>query len=114
MTIYGYTDLDSRALNYNVSFTPKVTGNLPVLIYFMVNPPTAIAALALDQVLTSTKVISNVNYSITGTLDEPILTETGRDSTEVELPARRDIQPTEEPFIPPTVEDTINIEVNDS
>ena len=114
MTIYGYTDLDSRALNYNVSFTPKVTGNLPVLIYFMVNPPTAIAALALDQVLTSTKVISNVNYSITGTLDDPILTETGRDSTEVELPARRDIQPTEEPFIPPTVDDTINIEVNDS
>lgn len=114
MTIYGYTDLASRELNYNVSFTPKVTGNLPVLIYFMVNPPTAIAALALDQVLTSTKVISNVNYSITGTLDEPILLETGRDSTEVELPARRDIQPDEQPFIPPTVDDTINIQVNDS
>ncbi|GBL03649.1 protease [Glaciecola sp. KUL10] len=114
MTIYGYTDLDSRELNYNVSFTPKVTGNLPVLIYFMVNPPTAIAALALDQVLTSTKVISNVNYSITGTLDEPILLETGRDSTEVELPARRDIPTNDEPFIPPTVDDTITIEVDDS
>ncbi|WP_026376644.1 YhdP family protein [Aestuariibacter salexigens] len=89
MTIEGYTDLVSRELNYNVSFTPNVTGNLPFLVYFMVNAPTAIAALAIDQVLTSAKVISNVNYSVTGTLDEPILTETGRDSREIELPAQR-------------------------
>ena len=113
MQIYGYTDLVSQSLNYNVNFTPNVTGNLPVLVYFMVSPPTAIAALALDQVLTSTKVISNVNYSITGTLSEPVVLETGRESTEVELPARRteddEVLP---PFIPPTVEDTLNMELN--
>lgn len=114
MTIYGYTDLVSRELNYNVGFTPKVTGNLPVLVYFMVNPPTALAALALDQVLTSTKVISNVNYSITGTLDKPILLETGRQSTDVALPARNNIQDTDQSFIPPTIEDALEVEVNDS
>jgi len=113
MEIYGYTDLVTRELNYNVNFTPNVTGNLPVLVYFMVNPPTAIAALALDQVLTSTKVISNVNYSITGTLDEPILLETGRQSTNVELPARRNIEGSEQPFIPPSLQDTLRLEVND-
>lgn len=114
MEIYGYTDLVARQLNYNVSFTPNVTGNLPVLVYFMVNPPTALAALALDQVLTSAKVISNVNYSITGALEEPILIETGRESTEVALPARRDNLPeVNQGFVPPTSEDTLMMEVND-
>ena len=88
ITINGYSDLVSNQLNYQVSFTPNVTGNLPILMYFMVNPPTALAALALDQMLTSAKVISNVNYSVTGTFDEPIVNELGRDSTEVSLPAR--------------------------
>ena len=87
--IKGYTDLANKTLNYNVSFAPNVTGNLPFLVYFMVNPPTALAALALDQVLTSAKVISNVNYHITGTIDNPELEEVGRDSTDIELPAQR-------------------------
>lgn len=88
ITINGYSDLVSNQLNYQVSFTPNVTGNLPILMYFMVNPPTALAALALDQMLTSAKVISNVNYSVTGTFDEPIVNELRRDSLEVSLPAR--------------------------
>jgi uncharacterized protein YhdP len=114
MEIYGYTDLVAKELNYNVNFTPNVTGNLPVLVYFMVNPPTALAALALDQVLTSAKVISNVNYSITGTIEEPILIETGRESTDVALPARRDELPElYNNFIPPTEEDTLMMEVKD-
>ena len=115
--IYGYTDLAEQTLNYNVSFAPNVTGNLPVLVYFFtVSPPSALAALALDQVLTSTKVISNVNYSVTGTFAEPILIETGRESTEVELPARRDVQPqeSEENFVPPSTEDLIDIQVDNN
>lgn len=113
--IYGYTDLASQELNYNVSFAPNVTGNLPVLVYFFtVSPPSALAALAIDQVLTSTKVISNVNYSVTGTIKEPILIETGRESTEVELPARREAIPKEDPeFIVPTQDDLLKIEVQD-
>ena len=114
--IYGYTDLVSKELNYNVSFTPNVTGNLPVLVYFFtVSPPSALAALALDQVLTSAKVISNVNYSVTGTIAQPVLIETGRESTDVELPARREAVPEENlsPFIPPSEDDLIKIEVDD-
>ncbi|TPV57324.1 TIGR02099 family protein [Aestuariibacter sp. GS-14] len=87
--ITGYTNLAEQTLNYNVSFAPNVTGNLPFLVYFMVNPPTALAALALDQVLTSAKVISNVNYHITGTIDEPVLEEVGRDSKDIALPAQQ-------------------------
>lgn len=86
--IKGYTDLVAQKLNYDVSFTPNVTGNLPFLVYFLATPPTALAALALDQVLTSAKVISNVNYKVTGTLNEPVFQEVGRDSKDIALPAR--------------------------
>ncbi|MCW8109828.1 YhdP family protein [Alteromonas ponticola] len=87
ITIKGYTDLVQEKLNYHVSFTPNVTGNLPFLVYFLATPPTALAALALDQVLTSAKVISNVNYRVTGTISNPVFEEVGRDSKNVPLPA---------------------------
>ena len=90
--ITGYTDLVEQQLNYTVSFAPNVTGNLPALVYFMVNPPTAIAALAVNQVLTSTKVFSNINYSIKGNFDAPVITELERQSTEIDLPKRANAQ----------------------
>ena len=88
MTIAGHTDLSSQELDYTISFAPNVTSSVPLLVYWMVNPATAIAALAIDQVLTEAKVISNVQYSLTGTLDEPILTELGRKSKDISLPAK--------------------------
>lgn len=88
MTIQGYTDLPSQQLNYKIAFTPKVTSSLPVIVAWMVNPATALAALALDQVLTSAKVISNIEYSLTGSIDDPVLTELGRDSKDISLPAK--------------------------
>ncbi len=112
--IYGNTDLAKQTLNYNVSFTPNVTGNLPFLMFFTVSPPSAIAALAIDQVLTSAKVISNINYSVTGTFSEPILIETGRESTEVDLPARRSTEEKKaDDFVAPTEQDLLKIEVDD-
>ncbi|MDP5029685.1 YhdP family protein [Paraglaciecola sp.] len=88
ITMLGYTDLNSQELNYHISFVPKVTSSLPVIVAWMVNPATALAALALDQVLTSAKVISNIKFSLTGTFDEPVIEELGRDSKEITLPAR--------------------------
>lgn len=86
--INGYTNLESGALNYNVSFAPNVTGNLPFLVYFLATPPTALAALAIDQVLTSAKVISNVNYRVTGTISDPQFDEVERNSKDITLPAQ--------------------------
>lgn len=86
--ITGFTDLTNGGLNYNVSFAPNVTGNLPFLVYFLATPPTALAALAIDQVLTSAKVISNVNYRVTGTIKEPKFDEVERNSKDISLPAQ--------------------------
>jgi len=113
ININGYTDLVNNQLNYNVEFTPNVTGNLPVLVYFLATPQTALAALALDQVLTSAKVISNVNYRVTGSLSEPVFEEVGRDSKEVSLPAKT--TPATSPDDPLTEQDMqrIKLEVDD-
>lgn len=88
ISMQGYTDLNAQKLNYQIEFTPNVTSSLPVIVAWMINPATALAALALDQMLTSAKVISNIKFSLTGSLDDPQLTELGRDSKEVTLPAR--------------------------
>ncbi|WP_353369959.1 YhdP family protein [Aliiglaciecola sp. NS0011-25] len=116
MLIAGYTDLSTKELNYRIEFTPNVTSSLPLLVYWMVNPATAIAALAIDQVLTEAKVISNVKYSVTGTLDEPILTELDRKSKEVALPARNTPIELDDEDIPPQVlpEERVNLQINDT
>lgn len=87
ITMQGSTDLNAQQLNYKIDFTPNLTSSLPVIMAWMVSPATALAALALDQVLTSAKVISNIKFALTGTLEAPVLTELGRDSKEVSLPA---------------------------
>ena len=102
----GSTDLVAQQLNYQIDFTPKVTSSLPVIVAWMVNPATAIAALAIDQVLTSAKVISNIKFSLTGPFDEPKLEELGRDSKDIVLPAR--VQPTTEPDDVPMESDLID------
>lgn len=108
MVLAGYTDLNNKQLDYRIGFTPKVTSSLPVILAWMVNPATALAAFALDEVLTSAKVISNIEYSLSGTLDEPVLQELGRDSREVQLPAKA--KPNEPAPQPPQlpVEETSN------
>ena len=88
ITMQGYTDLNAQQLNYQIEFVPNVTSSLPVIVAWMVTPVAALGALALDQMLTSAKVISNIKFSLTGPLDAPQLTELGRDSKEVSLPAR--------------------------
>jgi uncharacterized protein YhdP len=104
--ITGLTDLGTGGLNYNVSFAPNVTGNLPFLVYFLATPPTALAAIAIDQVLTSAKVISNVNYRVTGTISEPKFDEVERNSKDISLPAQN-VPIEKDPLDRPLTEDDV-------
>lgn len=88
LSIQGYADLVSRKIDYQMSFAPKVTSSLPVIIAWMVNPVTGLAALALDEVFQSAEVISRINFTVTGTLDQPVVTEVNRHSTEIPVPPR--------------------------
>jgi uncharacterized protein (TIGR02099 family) len=83
----GYADLAARQLDYQMSFSPKVTSSIPVILAWMVNPVSGVAALALDEVFQSAEVISKINFTVTGDLANPVVTEVKRDSKKVPLPA---------------------------
>lgn len=88
LQIQGYADLVSKKLDYQMAFSPKVTSSLPVIIAWMVNPATGLAALALDEVFQSAEVISKINFTVTGNFDKPVVTEVNRHSAEVPVPVR--------------------------
>lgn len=101
--IQGFTDLSDKKLNYTVSVQPNLTSSLPVLLAWMVNPATAVAALAFDEVLTSANVVSNIKYSLTGTLSEPKVELLDKSSKSVELPAKKqepEPTPSSDPILP--------------
>ncbi|EKE85389.1 hypothetical protein A10D4_03555 [Idiomarina xiamenensis 10-D-4] len=88
MSVQGTTNLNNNQLNYSLSYVPKVTSSLPIIVAWMVNPPSGLAALFLDKVLHDAQVISKLEYRVTGTIEKPVVEEVARDSKKVELPAQ--------------------------
>lgn len=86
LTIQGYANLNTYDINYDLAVAPQVTSSLPVIVAWMVNPVTGLAALALDKVIHSARVISEIKFKVTGTMEQPIVTEINRKSREVEIP----------------------------
>lgn len=86
MTVRGHANLRDETLDYQITYVPKVTSSLPVLLAFMVNPPSGIAALVIDRMLHDAQVISRLQYHVTGSMSDPVVTEVRRDATDVELP----------------------------
>lgn len=93
MEVRGSTNLVDKSLDYKVKFSPKITSSLPILIAWMVNPVTGIAALAIDQVIESADVISQIEFSIHGTIDAPEVVETGRESKAIKIPKETQLKP---------------------
>lgn len=91
--IKGYANLVDNSLNYVVDVKPNITSSLPVLVAWMVNPATAVAALAFDEVFTSANVVSGIQYSLTGSIKEPQITLLEQTSKVVELPAKNNNLP---------------------
>jgi uncharacterized protein YhdP len=107
LTIQGFANLDTQEINYDLAVAPQVTSSLPVIVGWMVNPVTGIAALALDQVLHSARVISEIKFKVTGTMQEPVVTEIDRKSREIEIPKPAQSEPpapNEQPASQPVVE----------
>ena len=93
LTIKGYANLNTLDINYDLAVAPQVTSSIPVIVAWMVNPVTGLAALALDKVIHSARVISEINFKVTGTMKDPIVKELDRKSREVTLPNAAQNQP---------------------
>ncbi|NOU53058.1 TIGR02099 family protein [Pseudoalteromonas sp. JBTF-M23] len=93
LSIQGYADLNTQEINYDLAVAPQVTSSIPVIVAWMVNPVSGLAALALDKVIHSARVISEIKFKVTGTMSEPVVQEIDRKSREVEIPQAAQNEP---------------------
>ena len=93
LTIQGYANLNTQEINYDLAVAPQVTSSIPVIVAWMVNPVSGLAALALDKVIHSARVISEIKFKVTGTMNEPVVLEIDRKSREVEIPQAAQNEP---------------------
>lgn len=86
MTIKGRTNLQSQQLDYEVVFNPDLTGSLPLLAGLTINPVTGIYVLALHTVMKPVvEVVTQIRFQVSGTTDDPIVTEVGRSKKEIKV-----------------------------
>tara|TARA_R110000744_G_scaffold76431_2_gene151454 strand:- start:28981 stop:33114 length:4134 start_codon:yes stop_codon:yes gene_type:complete len=85
LTIVGNTNLNNGELDYRMSYKPNLTSSLPVLAWIAtLNPVTFLAGVALDEVITST-VIAEINFEVTGNLDEPQFKQVSRKNQNISV-----------------------------
>tara|TARA_R110002124_G_scaffold196067_2_gene363134 strand:- start:26053 stop:30195 length:4143 start_codon:yes stop_codon:yes gene_type:complete len=85
LTIVGNTNLNNGDLDYRMSYKPNLTSSLPVLAWIAtLNPVTFLAGMALDEVITST-VIAEINFEVTGNLDEPTFKQVSRKNKNISV-----------------------------
>jgi len=83
--IKGNTSFVTNTLDYKMSYKPNLTSSLPVLAWIAtLNPVVFLAGVAIDQVITS-KVVSEFNFELTGSVSEPNFKEVNRKSRDVSV-----------------------------
>ncbi len=99
----GHTDLVTGELDYDMSYKPELTSNLPMIAWIVtLNPVTFLAGVALDQVIKS-QVVYEMNFELTGTVENPDFKEVDRKSKNVSVDAT---VPTEDAKQDESVEET--------
>ncbi|WNC68121.1 YhdP family protein [Thalassotalea nanhaiensis] len=85
LTVKGNTNLVTNKLDYKMSFAPKVTSSLPIIVGWLVNPLMGAAIMVADEAIQKAEVISVINFELTGSVDEPIFKEVDRKSRDVSV-----------------------------
>ncbi len=87
MKIKGLADLATQTVDAEVNFTPDMTSGIPIITAFAVTPQTALIVLAVTTVISPVvEVVTQVNYSVKGSLDSPTVSEISRSQGEYKLP----------------------------
>lgn len=85
LKVKGNTNLVSNQLDYKMSFAPKVTSSLPIIVGWLVNPLMGAAIMVADEAIQKAEVISVINFELTGTVEEPNFKEVDRKSRDVNV-----------------------------
>ncbi|TKB51220.1 TIGR02099 family protein [Ferrimonas sediminicola] len=101
MKIRGSSNLVSRELDYRISFSPALTASVPaVALMSGASLTVGVGAFAVSKILEPViEVITQLNYKLTGTFDDPVLEELERDKREIRI--IEEAQPESEPQAEP-------------
>lgn len=89
ISLVGSTDLNSQELNYDVAIRPEITSSLPAIVGWLAfDPVSAAVAFAVDKAVKSARVVSDIQYKLTGSIAEPKLQEIERNNKDIVLPAQ--------------------------
>ncbi len=83
---HGKLDFVEEKIDFLLSFTPNLTGSLPIITAFAWNPVAAFSVFAASKLLAPViDVITRIDYKVKGPLFEPQLKEIRRGKGQVEL-----------------------------
>ena len=89
----GHTNLVTGELDYDMSYSPNISSNLPVIAWIVtsLNPVTFLAGVAIDQVIKS-QVVYELNFELTGTIENPEFKEVDRKSKSISIDSAQPIE----------------------
>ncbi len=98
ITIRGETDFVRKSLNQQIEVTPKLSSSLPVLVGWAISPTSGAIVWLMNKLFIEpmVKVVTGLQYTVSGPWDNPVVIERGRTEKEVPLP-----EETEMPATPP-------------
>ena len=82
----GQVDLAHQKTNLRISYSPAISGSLPVLAAFAINPITGAAALVISKLIQPVvESIVRVDFSVKGDLNDPKIEIVGKEKGMVKL-----------------------------
>ncbi|QIZ77906.1 YhdP family protein [Ferrimonas lipolytica] len=87
LKVDGWTNLHTRELDYQLSFSPALASSVPAVMYLSTGTlAIGLSVFAVTKLLEPViEVVTQLKYHLTGTLDEPELIEVERLKREVEI-----------------------------
>ncbi len=84
--ISGEVDLVDSTIDERITVFPKLNSSLPVLAGFALEPTTGLLIFLLNQMLEpALKVVSSIEYQVSGPLSDPVMTQVKKTATEVKI-----------------------------
>jgi len=104
IAIRGETDFVRKSLNQQIEVTPKLSSSLPVLVGWAISPTSGAIVWLMNKLFIEpmVKVVTGLQYTVTGSWDNPTVVERGRTEKEVPLPQDDEapLEPTQPPAAP--------------
>ena len=103
LDVFGSINLATNDLDYYLTFTPRLFSNLPVVAGVVTSAPQVfVVAFALTKVLGPiVDVVSQVNFKLTGTVDQPKFVEVNRKKKKYKVPSHMIVKSKAAPLIGP-------------